>query len=342
MRTILLVLLGGLVAVNPIAPGKAGEVSLLQGHTFGTHYEISLRLENGADERLASIHTDIRGLFDRVDRQMSTWRQDSEINRLSRQPPAEWMPLSASLFEVLVLGQRVAAETNGAFDMTVGELVDLWGFGPGGAVAGVPADSRIEAALTHAGYDRLELDAERRAARRLARFRMDLSGIAKGYAVDEVARYLDDQGVEHYLINIGGDMRARGRPAAERRWLVAVEAPDPNLLGQPYTVIPLSGIAVASSGSYRDFVESDGQRLGHIIDPRSGRPVDHAEVAVTVLHDSATHADAYATGLLVMGEDAAEFASRHDLKVMLVRRTDDGFKGWRSTAMKGYLAETID
>ena len=333
-------LLSGVGVLGSEALGESGEISVLRGHTFGTHYEISLR-PDGADGRLETMHADIRVIFDRVDRQMSTWREDSELNRLSQHPVGEWMAVSDPLFDVLATGQRIARETDGAFDMTIGELIDLWGFGPAGEVDGAPGDYQLASAVRHAGYEHLELDEQRLTARRLGMFRLDLSAIAKGHGVDQVARYLDDQGITHYLINVGGDMYARGLRAIDRPWQVALEVPDSGVLRQPYTIIPVTDIAVATSGSYRDFIEHGGRRYTHVIDPRTGQPVDHALVSATVLNDSAALADAYATGLLVLGSDAAAFAASHDLKVILVKRTESGFVDWQSPAMKAYLAQPL-
>ena len=308
----------------------------LSGSAFGTFYEVRVARLDGAgvpDE----LHEAVEMALERVDASMSSYRKDSEVQQLNRTPVDEWMSVSESFFEVLQDSRRAHRRTRGAFDVTVGHLVDEWGFGPRGRVEHLPDDAWLEEAVSRVGLERLELDGQPPAARRRADFAVDVSGIAKGHGIAEVGRVLDEHGIDHWLVNIGGDVAARGRPTAERPWRVRVERPDGAM--DDGTVIPLRDEAIATSGDYRNWYERDGQRFTHIIDPRTGRPVQHRLASVTVVHASDRLANALATGLLVLGEaEAREVIEDADLRAMLIARRDGGFATYRSPALRARLA----
>ena len=277
----------------------------IQGATMGTSYSVVIpvlpegiskqQLQQGMDEQLLTVN-----------QHMSTYIQNSELSAVNQAGAEQWLPLSSRLFEVIQKAQLVSKQTEGAFDITVGPLVNLWGFGPidQGVPVKEPDTEAVAAARARIGYQYIELDAEQQALRKgIENLYLDLSAIAKGYGVDVLGEYLESVGVTNYLVEIGGELRARGISHRGDPWRIALEKPQE---GQRaiQRVIPLSDISVATSGDYRNYVEFDGQRYSHTIDPRQGRPVTHRLASVTVLAERTDLADAWATALMVMGEEA--------------------------------------
>lgn len=258
-----------------------------------------------------------------VESAMSTYRPQSELSRFNAQTTTQPFPLSADTFSTFALAQRMSAATDGAFDITVGPIVDAWGFGPGRRERIVGA-AETGALRRQVGWQHLRLDpAAGTVAKEQPEIRADLSGIAKGYAVDKAAQALDALGIEHYLIDAGGEVRTRGRNAAGRPWQVAIEQP---MAGprRPRYVVPLSGSAIATSGDYRICFERDGHRYCHEIDPSTGRPMDNRLASVSVV--AATGAEADALGkLIVLGpEQAYAVAVARNLAAHFIVREADG------------------
>ncbi len=301
----------------------AGNIRQASGPTMGTNWSAQWVTPPWSRPE-PPVAAEIEILLARLDREIfSNWVEDSELSRLNRQPPGVPMPISAQLFVVLRLAGEVSAATGGAFDVTAGNLVNLWGFGPRSAadiIARIPTDAEINQALVNTGIDQIELDAASRTASRLADVHIDLSAIAKGYAVDQVVALLRNRGYESYFVEIGGELAIGGRKPGFRAWRAALEAPDTEI-SIPWGIISNRNehIAVAGSGSYRNFFVFGGASYSHQIDPRSGRPVQHELAAVYVISDSAAGADALATALMVMGPAAARrFAESNQLSVLLL------------------------
>lgn len=248
----------------------------------------------------AAIREGIERQLHRVIAQMSTWEPESDISRINRGPHGVWHRLAPEFFTVLACALRIAEETGGAYDPTVGPAVDLWGFGPHQQRrTSPPEESEIEAVRQHVGYCKLQLDADGRRVRRLSpEVTIDLSSIAKGFAVDLVARHLDSRGISSYLVEIGGELKARGIKPDGQPWWVELE-------GEPAAVVALYETAIASSGDYLRNFSHAGDLYGHTIDPRTCRPVScgRAPWTVNVLHSSCMAADAYATAMMVAGMD---------------------------------------
>jgi thiamine biosynthesis lipoprotein len=233
---------------------------------------------------------------------------------------------------VVALAESVRADTGGAFDITVGPLVRAWGFGNGQGEGISEAVSSPDAAVSIGARQGLELPAEGQSLRKTATVvELDVNGIAPGYAVDLVAERFDALGVASYLVELGGEVRARGRSPAGRAWRVAVEMP---LRGErePYTLVELDGMSASTSGDYRDFRVVAGRRISHSIDPRTGAPVTHGLASVCVLDPSAARADAYATALMVLGPaDGLALAGRLGLAALFIERDTAG-GGFRETS----------
>ncbi|WP_108446215.1 FAD:protein FMN transferase [Halomonas denitrificans] len=305
----------------------------LQGDIFGTFYQVSIADPLTQGEANA-LEEGLLAELEAVDAAMSTWRDDSELMAFNRAPLGKWQPLSDHLIEVLAIGQSVAEASGGAFDMTIGDLVNLWSFGPEARPREVPDDAVLAERLAEVGPDSLEVDAEARQARRLRDVFVDLSGVAKGHATDRVAAYLDRQGLEHYLVNLGGEIKVSGhRDGESAPWRIGIEVPRD---GRPEArhVLALESIAVATSGDYRNYFEEDGQRYSHTLDPRTGRPIEHRLASATVVHPSDAWADAWATALLVLGEEAGmALARERGLAVLMLVRQGEGWISLASPAL---------
>lgn len=308
----------------------------LEGETFGTFYQVSIS-DSLTRSQAETLEAGMKEELEEVDAAMSTYRDDSELMAFNSAPVGEWQTLSRELIEMLRISKAVAEASDGAFDITIGGLVNLWSFGPEARPREAPSSSELEVRLAQVGHDKLEVDAEGRRARRLADIFIDLSGVAKGHGTDRLAAYLDRQGIDHYLVNIGGELSVRGyRDGEDDPWRVGVEVPDTRQQQVAQHVLPLHDMSVATSGDYRNYFEQDGQRFSHTIDPRDGYPIQHDLVSVSVLHPSNAWADAWATALLVLGpQEAMRVAEEQDLKILTLVRDGDG---WTSKASAGFVA----
>lgn len=304
------------------------------GAALGTSYHIKV-VPSGASAVGAGLAELVGDLLDDLDHKLSTYKPDSELNRLNRHPVGQPFAASDDLYQVLEVAGRVYRLSGGAFDPTVRPLVDLWGFGPVDAGDRIPAAAEIEALLGKVGFDRIELAARNQVIRR-APVTLDLSAVAKGFIVDRLAAELRARGIDDYMVEVGGEIRVGGRRADGALWRIAVEVPSAG--GGVERVLELSDIGVATSGDYRNYFERDGMRYSHTIDPRSGRPIRHRLAAVTVLAPTAAEADALATALMVMGPDqGAEFAAANELAALLLVKEGDGFAELASSAMGVHL-----
>ena len=291
----------------------------ISGETMGTRYSARFFAE-GAHEAMISA-----GLFaavDAVDRQMSTWKQDSDLSRLNTAPVGQWIKLPPEMAIVLAEALRVERASGGAFDAAVGDAVNAWGFGPAEPHER-PQRGVAPPSVRPAARDSLEFDEAGRCVRKRAPISIDLCGIAKGFGVDELAHCLERFGITSYLVGIDGELRARGRKPDGTQWTVAIERPDyetRDVMG----VLELSDTAIATSGDYRHWIEVSGTRLSHTMDPRTGEPLRNRVASVTVLAGTCMEADAWATALMVMGDEAGpEFARARGLDALFVVRAGD-------------------
>lgn len=306
------------------AVGAASEVATLAGDTMGTHYRVSVvaprhsarELQAGIQERL-----------DEVDAAMSTWRADSELSRFNAQAVTDWVAVSPGLYVVLQTAAAISEITDGAFDVTVGPIVNLWGFGPDRRPSAPPADEALAAARARVGHRLLHLaDAPPRVRKDRGDIYVDLSAIAKGYAVDRVADWLATAGYRDFLVEVGGEIRSRGRRADGSPWQVGVAWPDAGS-ADVARVLALNETALATSGDYRQYFEFEGRRYSHEIDPATGKPIAHALASVTVLDAACMRADALATGLLVLGpERGPALARRLGIAALFLVHREHGFE----------------
>lgn len=295
----------------------------------------------GTTWRLMAVHApaDVRetvnAVLMRMVAEFSHWEAGSRIGRFNRGLLGHWHPLSPEALRVLDAAFAVHAASDGAFDPAAGVLTDLWGFGPSGPRDTLPNAYAIGEARGMAGAGYLELDRDRRRLRRREAVQVDLSGIAKGYAVDAVAERLLAVGIEDFLIEIGGEFRGEGIKPDGQPWWVELEVP-PGAALAPLR-IALHGLSVATSGDYQRFFEQDGRRYPHSIDPRTGWPIDNQVVSVSVLHREAMLADAWATALTVLGPAGMALAEQQGLAAHMVTREDGGFAERLSPALQAML-----
>lgn len=318
MKPLFLIVLALLAACE--AP--SGQVELT-GSTMGTQFTV--KLPDGIGERDAlALQKEIEGSLEAVEQMMSTYLFESEISHFNASRKTGWHEVSADFCASVEQALTLSRQTDGAFDITVGPLVNLWGFGPSGFIDAPPDGQRIEAVLGNVGYQHLEVDCEQPAIRKdIPKLVLDMSAFGKGYAVDRVAGLLDTMGFTDYLVEVGGELRLRGRNAQDQLWAVGIEVPLPGRR-TPHTVLHISDMTVATSGDYRNFFEYEGELYSHTIDTRTGTPVTHSLASVTVVDPLGARADALATALLVLGPDEGmALARREDLAVLFLLRDDE-------------------
>ncbi|MFV2067203.1 MAG: FAD:protein FMN transferase [Pirellulales bacterium] len=322
----------GLVRLRPVA------FTTVSGSTMGTTYTVRIAGSLApAEQELWQRR--VQQCLDGVDARMSTYRADSEVSRFNRSASTDWFQVSHETAFVVAVSLEVARQTEGAFDITVGPLVNLWNFGPDRRPVGIPSDAEIEAARVRVGYHHLKARLDPPALlKQIPDLAIDLSGIAKGFAVDQLGALLKESGVDGYMIEVGGEVRTLGRKGNGERWRIGVERP---VVGRRLvqTVLELEDTSLATSGDYRNFFLWEGASYSHEIDPHTGRPVQHAPAAISVLATSAMRADAYATGLMVMPPDQAwQLAESLELDIMMVTRDPQGYQQ-RLTA--GFVAAML-
>ena len=333
---ILLAMLSAGGCDQPLEP----PISKISGPTMGTQYHISWVSEKLKATPLAAEKEGIQLKVDRllkaINKSMSTYDPQSELSLINQNFKPEWQTISSGLYRVLEMSQQLNKQSKGAFDITVGPLVNLWGFGPNKANNHIPEESKIEALMSQVGSDAISLrqqGGDFQLSLGASRY-LDLSAIAKGYAVDVLGHLLQKQGIDNYLIEVGGEIIAHGTKPENQRWRIAIEAPNDN--GRSVQIIiPLSSIGIATSGDYRNFFEQEGRRFSHTIDGRTGYPVEHKLASVSVLHESVAMADAWATALTVLGaEEGFKLAEKYNLAAYFIVRTENGYEQLSSRQFK--------
>lgn len=323
-------------------PGGDDELESLSGFTMGTTFQVQL-LDIPAGMERQTLVEEIGAMLGRLDREIfSTYAANSELSRLNRHGVGTPFTVSREMLEVLLMARDISELSAGAFDVTVGPLVNLWGFGPEINVQEqVPADTAIEQALENVGYQHLLIEAGNFRVRKTREIFIDLSAIAKGYAVDQLAAYLDSLGAESYFLEIGGELKIKGLKPGGESWVPAIEAPLDEA-SRVYEIFYNRGdtLAVAGSGDYRNYFEQDGIRYSHEIDPRDGRPIDHNLAAAYVIDESAARADALATAYMILGlEQARALAERNGQAAYFIYKEGEGFADYVTPAFQRYLSD---
>lgn len=309
----------------------AGDSSIVEltGDTMGTYYRILLTKRDG--QKKNKIQEGIDRLLNRIEDQMSTWRPDSELSRFNESESTDWFEVSPETAFVVAESLRIAELSGGAFDPTVGPLIDLWSFGAERAEPRIPTDEEIAAAKQKTGWEKVMVRPNPPALKKSQpEIQLNLSAIAKGYGVDAVSDWLVDQGEKNHLAEIGGEDRASGLKADGTAWRIGVQAPGgmpaEQSIGPIFQIVELNDRSIATSGDYQNYFEVDGKRYSHTIDPTSGRPITHDVASVSVLTHSCMAADGWATALTVLGpKKGMALARTQNLPVLILVRGEPKF-----------------
>ncbi len=306
------------------------------GQTMGTTYAVTI-VEPSSSISIETTQSHVDHILARINSSMSTYQPDSELSRFNHAGTTNWVPISLDLYSVIKEALRVSHMTSGAFDVSVGPIVDLWGFGPGLRHNTIPSDEAIRMRLDSIGYTHLHLQDSPPAIRKdYPTLSVDLSAIAKGYGVDQVAEYLESRQIMNYLVEIGGELRANGHNDQGIPWKVAVEQPTP-ITQAIHRVLHLEGQGIATSGDYRNFFEREGIRFSHTMNPKTGKPVTHNLSSVTVVAETTMKADALATALLVLGpKEGLALAQREHVASLFLTMDADGFHEQATTDFAQY------
>jgi thiamine biosynthesis lipoprotein len=309
----------------------------LTGPTMGTTYNIKYIAAEGIPAA-AELQKEVDRLLEEVNDQMSTYRKDSELSRFNQYKDSDAFEVSPQTATVVKEAIRLNKLTMGALDVTVGPLVNLWGFGPEARPEVIPSDEELAERRANTGIEHLEVSGNT-LKKDIPNLYVDLSTIAKGWGVDVVADYIQSQGIMNYMVEVGGEMRVKGLNREGVPWRIAIEKPSVEERAIQEIIEP-GDMAVATSGDYRNYFERDGIRYSHIINPETGKPINHKVVSVTVLDKSSMTADGLATGLMVMGEvKGMQVAQENNIPVLMIVKTEDGFEELASDAYKPYVSQ---
>jgi len=313
------------------------ELISISGSTMGTTYSIKI-VESPNTLNLHSLKSKIDSVLVEVNQQMSTYIKDSELSLFNTESDTNWKEVSTSLSLLMNDAKEISEETKNYYDITVGPMVNLWGFGPELIPTKIPSDDEINQSRERIGIDKLLIDKNSsRIKKRIPNLYCDLSSIAKGHGVDKVSLFLEKIGQSNYMVEIGGEVRAKGKNNRNEKWKIGISTP----LGVGLQkVISITNVSVATSGDYLNYFEKDGIRYSHLINTKTGKPIIHNLASVTVLHKECSFADAYATAINVMGPDEGfEFALEKKLPVFMIVRKGENFMEKMTPQFKEYIEE---
>ena len=305
----------------------------LFGKTMGTSYNIAIIHPEKLNIDKDLLQSNIDSLLKHLNQQVSTYIKESQISQFNQFKSTEWIVIDKEFYSILQAAHKISEISDGAYDATISPLIDLWGFGTKN-LEKPPSETQVKSAMTNIGHQMLKFNSATHAIKKTnPNVRIDLSGIAKGYAVDIISNFLKDQGLENHLVEIGGELKANGFNQNNKKWRIAIEQPDLNINIAEHG-IHITNQAIATSGDYRNYYIENGIRLSHIIDPKTGYPIAHKLASISVLHESAMYADGYATAILVLGETAGKvFAKEQNLDVFMVIRKNDKYEFWSNSRL---------
>lgn len=336
LLSVVILLTGCDNASAPATPKAA--VTVLEGKTMGTFWRVSVV---GVDKaRAEELRTKVQTQLDGDDRLLSTWKNDSALMRFNHSRSTTPWPVNEAMADIVTESLRIGRKTQGAMDITVGPLVNLWGFGPDKQPVSTPTQAQIDAAKARTGLDKLTVinRADRQYLQKsIPDLYVDLSTVGEGYAADHLARLMTEEGISRYLVSVGGALVSRGMNADGQPWRVAIQKPT-DRENAVQAIVDINGHGISTSGSYRNYYELDGKRISHVIDPQTGRPITHKLVSVTVIAPTALEADAWDTGLMVLGTEKAQQVVREQgLAVYMIMKEGDGFTTWMSPQFRAFL-----
>ena len=323
-------------ATTPATP--ASTATVLDGKTMGTFWRVSVI---GVDEAKAqALRAKVQAQLDADDRLLSTWKNDSALMRFNHAADTRPWPVSEAMADIVTLSLRIGAKTDGAMDITVGPLVNLWGFGPDKQPVATPDAQAIAAAKARTGLQHLQVinqSGRQFLQKDIPDLFVDLSTVGEGYAADHLARLMEQEGISRYLVSVGGALVSRGMNGEGKPWRVAIQKPT-DRENAVQAIVDINGHGISTSGSYRNYYELDGKRISHVIDPQTGQPITHKLVSVTVIAPTALEADGWDTGLMVLGPEKAQQVVREQgLAVYMIVKQGEGFKTWMSPQFRTFL-----
>ena len=326
-----------LSACNPASNNSAiGKASKLKGEAIGTTYSI---IYLDPQEQLSSetLKTEFNQLINAANQSMSTYHPNSEISTFNKSQSTEPVKTSPTLRKVVAEGIRLHQMTEGALDITLKPLSSLWGFGPNGIPHTVPSDNQLTAIKRKTGVEKITIEGEM-LSKSVAALQIDLNTIGKGFLVDQTAELLEQYNIDNYLVEIGGEMRLKGLNDKGQPWKIGVINPTEGAPTSQHTVFPGNN-GVATSGDYYQYFEKDGKRYSHILNPVTGKPIDHNLASVTVLHPMSMTADGLATAIMVLGADKGlALAEKHRIPIYIIIRDGDKFVSKMSSAFEAHLS----
>lgn len=324
---------------NPQQPAESTQrATVLEGKTMGTFWRVSLA---GIDPgREAALREKIQAQLDADDQLLSTWKNDSALMQFNRSTRTDPWPVSEAMSDIVTQALRIGDKTHGALDVTVGPLVNLWGFGPDKQPVTMPSEADIARAKTRVGLKHLSVHQTASGSylqKDIPELFVDLSTVGEGYAADHLARLMEQEGVSRYLVSVGGALVSRGTNPEGRAWRVAIQQPT-DRENAVAAIVDINGHGISTAGSYRNYYQLDGKRLSHVIDPASGYPIQHTLVSATVIAPTSLEADGWDTGLMVLGpEKAKALALEQKLAVYLIVKEPKGFTTWMSPQFTTFL-----
>ncbi|HWH86448.1 MAG TPA: FAD:protein FMN transferase [Pseudomonas sp.] len=310
------------LAMAVVGCGNGGSLEQVGGATMGSTWSVKyVRHAGFADP--AQVRGEVERILGEVDQQMSTYRSDSVIERFNALPADSCQSMAPAVLELVRVGEQLSKQSEGSYDLTIEPLMNLWGFGPQGREEKVPDTAALAEVMQRVGYQHLRIDGNRLC--KDAAVEVDFNSIAAGYAVDTIAARLQSMGIDNYLVEVTGELKAKGKKPDGSAWRIALEEPrDDQQVAE--RIIAVDGYGVSTSGDYRNYFLQDGRRYSHTFDARSGRPVLHDLASVTVIHPSALMADGLSTLLLILGPQRSQaYAQKHDIAAFFVMRADTGF-----------------
>nr|WP_230467925.1 FAD:protein FMN transferase ApbE [Biostraticola tofi] len=317
---------------------KTDDTWLAEGKTMGTFYRV--KLAGPPQQALIGLKQKIEQQLAQDNFELSTYQHDTLISQFNRYQGNTPQAITTGMADIITLALRIGHLTGGAMDITVGPLVNLWGFGPDKQPGTMPAQQQIDEARRRIGLRHLKViqTAEGQWLQKdLPDLYVDLSTMGEGYAADHLASLMEKQGITRYLVSVGGAVKVQGMSPGGVPWRVAIQKPTDEKL-DAQAIVDLKGHGISTSGSYRNYYEMDGKRLSHIINPETGRPIEHKLVSVTVISPTALEADGWDTGLMVLGtEKAQKLALEQSLAVYMITKTDQGFRSWMSPQFRSFL-----
>ncbi|BFT62259.1 FAD:protein FMN transferase [Pseudomonas moorei] len=304
------------------ACGNGDSMESFGGPTMGSTYSIKYVRRAGLPAP-ADVRVEVEKILTEIDRQMSTYRSDSDISRFNDLPANRCQKMPASILKLIRVGEQLSEQSEGSYDLTVEPLLNLWGFGPQGREEKVPAEQALAQARQRVGYQHLRIEGDQLC--KDAAVEVDFNSIAAGYAVDTIAARLEALGIHDYLAEATGELKAAGKKLDGSPWHIALEEPrDDQQVAE--RIVAVDGLGLSTSGDYRNYFEQDGRRYSHTFDARTGAPITHALASVTVIHPSALMADGLSTLLLILGPERGwDYAEKHDIGAFFVIRADTGF-----------------